>query len=142
MKYRSALISFLAGCLLLCACRHDEKSRPLTGVHYELPASMAGRPLLLISCLRCGCFNTELNAIYHHQPDLLQQYTIVADSGCAAALDFRQLITYRPQAFIDSVYEDNYNLVLVHPQGGARLVETAESEKLAEIMSAFPGSGP
>jgi len=104
-----------------------------------LKARTGGVPQgILLSCTYCGCV---VNAL-RKEKELLAPGPVFASSRCITAKDSIN-ITELSQASLDSVYEENYNIILFKRTAGDqytfRLIQTKEALRLREIAIAFFG---
>jgi hypothetical protein len=123
------------------SCINKKKENNILTVNYSVLRNQDNKPLLFISCLRCSCFNNVLNTLYKKTPELLQRFTIYADSSCSGVFLFNSIIHHQPQSYLDSLFEENYNLVVIKKDNSGsyftRLIETAESDRTPEILNQF-----
>lgn len=93
--------------------------------------------IIIVSCVRCGCFNKSLSDAYKADSAFFKQIYLVADTACGK---FRFIPHHVSQSALDSLNDDLYNLTLIKrtPTGfSGRIVETKESIKLLSVCKSF-----
>lgn len=106
----------------------------------KLANKFGDKPLLFISCLRCECFNEELNKIYNRNPKVFKKFIVYADTACSKQFNFGSIINHSSQLFLDTVYDENYNVVLfkkVEEKVIWKTINANESEKTETIFTEF-----
>lgn len=95
--------------------------------------------VMVISCIRCSCFDKDLPDAYRKDSLFFKRIYIVADSTCG----IRQLL-YQPvqQSRIDELSEDFFNIILLRKTGTGneykyRIIQTKESRNLLDIAKSF-----
>ncbi len=134
--------SFLAGWVLLAGCqvRHGpqtlhwpaEAGEKLWGPHDKV---------MVLSCIRCGCFMSELPRAWRQDSTYFRQLWLVADTGCTR-LPF--LNGHVSQKELDGLSDELYNLVLIKREGNqytGRIIETRESGEIRSICRRFFDTG-
>ncbi len=140
MRINKTLFTFF--CAVFFGCKHTPKLKdsPVT-INKELMAKKIGdKTAIFFSCVRCGCMVVELNKIYHNDPHFFDKFTFYADTGCVKEIAFKKLIVHSPQSFLDSVYDENYSVIVFKKTGAAidtRLIKTEESTKMKSILKAY-----
>lgn len=118
--------------LVVTGCHTAAPSRPTLA---NLDYLAAEKNAIVISCLRCGCIDDELGTI---DPALLSRYTIYADTNCTKPTLSGLPIQHLPQARLDSIAPDLYNmLVLMKQKDGTierELITTEASAQMAKVL--------
>jgi hypothetical protein len=133
------LITF---CFAIAACKNKSKVQD-TGIAINKALMMkrlGDKPAIFFSCVRCDCMVAELNKIYYNDPHFFDKFTFYADSSCVKKVIFKKLIVHSPQAFLDSVYDENYSVIVFKKTGNdidTRLIKTEESEKMKAILGKY-----
>lgn len=118
--------------LVVAGCHTAAPSRPtLANLNYLATDKNA----IVISCLRCGCIDDELGTI---DTALLNKYTIYVDTNCTVKTLTRLPIHHIPQARLDSIAPDLYNmLVLIKEKDGTikrELITTEASAQMGQVL--------
>jgi hypothetical protein len=129
-------------CTVFFGCKHTTKVKDSAiNINKELMMNKLGdKPAIFFSCVRCGCMVAELNKIYYNDPHFFDKFTFYADSNCVKQVIFKKLIVHSPQAFLDSVYDENYSVIVFKKTGNdidTRLIKTEESEKMKSILTVY-----
>ena len=98
------------------------------------------KPLLFIACVRCGCMIDALNKIFKKDSTLLGKFVIYADTSCIRNIIFRKKVNHSSQTLLDSVYDENYSVILFKKQNNSikhYLIKTEESTKMSKILADF-----
>ena len=93
--------------------------------------------MILMSCIRCGCFPESLNKMNKEHLDYLSQFTFITDTGCNK---LKIPVNHLGQKDFDIISEKIYNLALVKRENGsykARIIETEEAKDLIKIAKQF-----
>jgi hypothetical protein len=135
-------ILLAALCTVFFSCKHANKVKDSAiNINKELMMNkLSDKPAIFFSCVRCGCMVTELNKIYNNDPQFFDKFTFYADTGCIKQISFKKLIVHSPQAFLDSVYDENYSVIVFKKMGNdidTRLIKTEESEKMKSILTKY-----
>jgi hypothetical protein len=133
-------ILLLAVCIAAAACGNKTKA-PDIAINKTLMLNKLGdKPAIFFSCVRCGCMVVELNKIYHTNPHFFDKFTFYADTTCIKEIIFKKRVVHSPQAFLDSVYDENYSVMVFKKSGNdvsTRLIKTEESEKMKTILADY-----
>ena len=89
--------------------------------------------ILLLSCVRCGCFLDALENLYRKDSIFLKTIYLITDTNCTK---FTFTLNHISQNQIDSISDDLYNVVLFKKTKSGyqvREIETKESPKILEI---------
>lgn len=100
----------------------------------QLPA--AGEQGMLVSCIRCGCFNSVMQDFVRNERKAYKNLYIATDTSCGQL----ETAIYVSQQGIDRLSEDFYNVILFKRSGDnvtCRIVETRESKRFSSICKAF-----
>lgn len=118
--------------LVITGCQTAAPSRPTLS---NLDYLAANKNAIVISCLRCGCIDDELGTI---DTALLKKYTIYVDTNCTVKTLTRLPIHHIPQAQLDSIAPDLYNiLVLIKEKDGTikrELITTEASAQMGKVL--------
>ncbi len=82
----------------------------------------------------------ELNYIHAKAPQVLEKFDLFADTACIKALTFKQKVKHAPQSLLDSVYDENYSVMVFVKRGdsiAARLIKTEEALKMEDILKKY-----
>jgi hypothetical protein len=124
----------------LFSCRSSITNRAIDIDESFIGSVYNDKPILLISCIKCGCFIDILSKPTNELTNILSKYEIYADSACTDKKILPFHIRHIPQLKIDSIFSENYNLIIVNKSENtfrARLIETDGSSKLDKILSTF-----
>ncbi len=134
-------IVLITCCIAVVACKSKTKPQAAAAINKALIMSrLSDKPTIFFSCVRCGCMVTELNNIYHDDPNFFDKFTFYADTNCIKEVIFKKLITHSPQSFLDSVYDENYSVIVFKKTGNGidtRLIKTEESQKMKAILAKY-----
>lgn len=128
MSFNKYLIFLL---LLAAGCHTAAPPRP-TLAHLDYLAN--NNNAIVISCLRCGCIDDELNAL---DPALLHNYIIYADTNCTRTTLSRLRIQHIPQSRLDSIAPELYNMLVLKKNESAiirELITTEASAQMAKVL--------
>jgi hypothetical protein len=92
---------------------------------------------IIISCVRCSCFNTVIRNFKAEEKEYFSHITILADTTCTKT-NIPALHT--TQKLIDGISEDIYNITLVKRMNGQvvnRIIQTDESSNFFLICKKF-----
>ncbi len=133
---------FLLICFFIClfGCARKKKIPPPTFNTQIIESKIGAKPAIFLSCTRCGCIVEELNKINFSDPESLLKFDIYADSNCIKDVGFKKILKYSPQSFLDSVYEENYSIILFKKGKNnikMHLVKTEESKNMKQILDEF-----
>lgn len=97
------------------------------------------KKVLILSCVRCGCFINAMGSAYHKDKLFFDDINIFTDTTCTSLKFIKNHIS---QKKIDSISNEIYNITLLKKvyQNGeyiARIVETKESPRLLDICKEF-----
>jgi hypothetical protein len=101
---------------------------------------LGNRPAIYFSCIRCGCMVDALNEINRGYPKLLAKFDFYADTACIRQLRFKATVRHSPQLFLDSVYDENYSVMVFRRQADsieARLIKTEEVMQMKDILERY-----
>lgn len=91
---------------------------------------------LIISCIRCNCVLTDLEKFSIKHKDVM----MFGDTNCIAPVK-SYILHHLPQPALDSIYKENYNLILFRWKGDKslrwRLIQTKESLELEKLTDEF-----
>ena len=118
--------SFFAVAVLMFSCSNKSK---FDFRSFEKIAN--NKNSLLISCLRCGCVDEELEHIYKTNPELLNKYNIISDTTCLPQCTKSLPVTYLSKESQDSLSTDIYNLLIIDVKN--KTVELVETEKMKNL---------
>jgi hypothetical protein len=127
----------------LVACQQGQPQLPPTYLRVDkalFAQKLHSQPALYLSCVRCDCMVDELNSLYRRKPQLLRRFTFFADTHCIKRLDFKHGITHSPQLFLDSVYDENYGVLVFRRQADTiegRLIKTEEVLDMGRILEGY-----
>jgi hypothetical protein len=135
-------IPFIIFCFAIIACKNKSKVQDtVISINKALMMSkLDDKPAVFFSCVRCGCMVAELNKIYYNDPHFFDKFTFYADSNCVKEVIFKKLIVHSPQAFLDSVYDENYSVVIFKKTGNdidTRLIKTEGSTDMKSILTKY-----
>lgn len=142
MNFKNYLLLSLALVLIAASCKQTPRIVPTyLQVDKTLFANkLSDKPALYFSCIRCGCMVDALNDIHRLWPKLLQKFDFFADTTCVKQLNFKQLVKHSPQIFLDSVYDENYSVIVFKRQADsieARLIKTEEVTQMKDILEKY-----
>jgi hypothetical protein len=126
--------------LIILSCRNVVKSREIVINQSVAMDIYKDKPVLLISCVKCGCFLDILSKPSDALVSTLSRYEILADSNCISKSKLPVQVGYISQTKIDNLFEDNYNLIVLSKRDNvfkSKLIETEGSPYLNKILSAF-----
>jgi hypothetical protein len=128
--------------LFLLSCNSTTKSEDSSiNINNELMKDKLGnKPAIFFSCVRCGCMVSELNEIYKKDSIFFDKFIFYADTSCINEISFKKKIIHSPQSFLDSIYDENYSVILFKRNGNhidTRLIKTDEAEKMKSILSEY-----
>lgn len=93
--------------------------------------------VIIVSCYRCACIDEELNEIFATDSNLIKDYTILADTNCYKKSQRKFDVSFIAQAAIDSLYQENYNLLIFNPtKNGGKVVitKTSDVKKIKQLL--------
>lgn len=82
----------------------------------------------------------ELVKVKHDHPQLLTRYIIYSDTTCLNHIELLALVKHSSQRTLDSIYDENYNIMLFKKNGStikSQLIKTEQSENLSKILMEF-----
>ena len=133
-----SLISII---IFLSSCHNDKKSSEKIYVEEKkLLEIMKEKPVIFLSCTRCGCMIEELEKIYKSNPTLLNKFDFLTDTTCLDYSLFREIVRHTPQNKLDSIYKENYNVLLFKNDADSikyTLIETKNSSRMEKILIDF-----
>jgi len=93
---------------------------------------------IILSCIRCGCMEVLLTEYVHKYGfNTLPLYT---DTNCLPAASILKRCNYLSQQKLDSLYEQNYNIILFKKRSGKmyyRVMNTNEVMSFKKIKEGF-----
>jgi hypothetical protein len=110
-----------------CKGNHSDASRLNALIHDDSPRK------IVISCIRCGCVDDELNRVFEKEPGKLGRYKIYGDTSCRGRINAAIEIHDIRQPLLDSMMPDFYNILLIKDAKG-KMVQTEEMEKLVDYL--------
>ncbi len=93
--------------------------------------------IVLLSCVRCGCFVDLMNTLSKEEKLILQPYAIATDTNCNK-ISLQAI--HIPQKVIDSISQDIYNITLIKKIGSVydvRIIQTKEMRKTINIIKQY-----
>jgi hypothetical protein len=142
MHFKSYLYFSLAVIFIAASCNQSPKVVP-TYLRVDKALffnKLTDKPAIYFSCIRCGCMVDALNELQERWPKLLQKFDFFADTSCVKQLHFKQLVQHSPQLFLDSVYDENYSVMVFKSQADsveARLIKTEEVLQMKDILEKY-----
>lgn len=122
MKWISLLLVLAAGC----------GKQSYTEFH-SLMGRAHSEKVILISCVRCNCIIEDLNKLLEAHNPVLDPYRFMGDSNCLKSFKGRDRLIHIPQAAIDSVSMDIYNMLILNGSQ-IRMVKTEDSKKMIRYL--------
>lgn len=130
---------FLFTTVLFIGCNTKITQRKIDVIENEI-SKIYKKPILILSCIRCGCFVDLFKSNNPKVNDALKNYDIFSDSTCSSHTIFKQKVNHISSKIIDSIYEENYNVIIIKKKNEryiAKLIETEGSGHLSEILTKF-----
>lgn len=93
---------------------------------------------IIMSCVRCGCMDEALLKFYK-DPKRINSFPLFIDSNCAPH-NIKVRYQNLPQKQLDSLFEDNFNLILYKTSGKKvilRVIQTSEAPIFPDIVDSF-----
>jgi hypothetical protein len=91
---------------------------------------------IILSCVRCDCMESVLSEYFQNGK---YKISVFADSTCINE-ELKNNIRHINQSTLDSLYLENYNILLVTKRNDKfkfRVVETSEANKFMKIVNDF-----
>jgi hypothetical protein len=122
------LISVLTAAIFLsCGSNHSDASRLNALINDDAPRK------IIISCIRCGCVDDEINNILSNTPARINTYKIYCDTLCKGSIDSRVKMIDIRQQWLDSLMPDFYNIMIIK-DGRSRMLTTEEVKQLSSYL--------
>ncbi len=139
---RTFIVFTAVTCLAFNSCKSKTSKNNEAVLFNTAPLAniIGSKPALFLSCIRCGCMVDELNYINHTSPKVLDRFDLFADTNCIKTLHFKSRVKHAPQSVLDSVYDENYSVMVFVKQGdtiAARLIKTEEVLKMKDILDTY-----
>lgn len=123
--------------IFLLSCKQDNRSEVIIDQTAALQNFNGKEKVLLVSCLKCNCFNEDIPRAYQKDSLFFKSLDVFADTSCSK-WGFR--VNHLPLQKIDSLGEDIYNVILLRLKDGVytcRVVSSKEGRQLLEIAQRF-----
>jgi hypothetical protein len=142
MNFKFTSLTLLLALLGMAACKQPPQvAATYLQVDKALFTDKLGdRPAIYFSCIRCGCMVDALNELHQYDPKLLAKFDFYADTACIRQLRFKATVRHSPQLFLDSVYDENYSVMVFRRRADsieARLIKTEEVMQMQGILEGY-----
>ncbi len=126
---------------LLIGCKTSNKFTKIIKINQNQAAKIINdKPVLIMSCIKCGCFIDVINDFEIKNPTLFNSYAFLTDKTCVSGLKNVERFQQLNKATLDSLFEENYNVILVKRKNNdfeSLLIETEGSKKFEKILLDF-----
>ncbi|MBN8686078.1 MAG: hypothetical protein J0M10_03630 [Chitinophagales bacterium] len=102
-----------------------------------LKSHVSSDKLVIVTCIRCGCFIDALNGLPESEMNYFSQYSILTDTNCNK---LKMPAIHIDKLTIDSISTDIYNITLIKRENGlykSRIIQLNESSKIVDIMKEY-----
>jgi uncharacterized protein YvpB len=112
------------------------KARQFSGF-LEIVKGSIHKKAIIVSCIRCGCTIDDLNNLIDKNDPIVVSYDFYGDTTCLNKFKLRNKVNHTPQAKLDSISVDFYNLLIYNKAkygDKLKMIRTEDSENLKAFL--------